>query len=336
MDTASCHGEHAAASASNARRSGALSFRRVDGQPRNGLAHLLATGELDPQWHPRPSRATFVLVRDLLLNRDASTLYVTGEFDAVDRMPRNGIAAMDPISGALQPWEVHAKGPVDDGVLEDADRRVLYLNGNFTFMCGRSRERIAALAEGGTKALSLNVPGVLYSVIAAWALSPDNQTLYLGGTNLPSPSGPSENGLVAVDLRHNRITRWHPSVRAIDDTSPDNVEAFALSASGRRVFIGGAFNQVDGKPRAALAEVDTHSGAVTPWNPHADWSRIGTVALSPRGSLVYVGPRYPSLTGGMVDVLSTTTGRLVRRLILPKGAIPSVIIPLGHLIALGG
>jgi hypothetical protein len=125
-------------------------------------------------------------------------------------------------------------------------------------------------------------------------------------------------------------------VQAIDDLSPDNVAAFALAKSGRSLFIGGAFNQVNGEPRAALAEVDTRSGAVTPWNPHSDWAQIGTVALSPGGSLIYVGPTHLSLTTGMVDVLSTTSGQLLRRLTLPTDAVPFVMIPFGHLIALGG
>jgi hypothetical protein len=138
-------------------------FHSINGRSRSGLAHLLATGVLDPQWHPRPSLGgdtTFFLVRSLLLNRQASTLYVTGAFDAIDGTPRNGIAAVDPISGALLSWEVHSKGEVGGSVLEDPDGHILYLSGRFTFIGGHSREHIAAVDEDSAIVLSLNIPGL--------------------------------------------------------------------------------------------------------------------------------------------------------------------------------
>ena len=77
---------------------------RVAGLPRNGLAALdVRTGAPDPVWAPRPPDCPvcrgFAALYDLAASRER--VYVSGFFSRFEGVPRKGVVALDPGTGAV-------------------------------------------------------------------------------------------------------------------------------------------------------------------------------------------------------------------------------------------
>ncbi len=65
-------------------------------------------------------------------------------------------------------------------------------------------------------------------------------------------------------------------------------------AGGATVYVGGAFANAGGAPRAFLAQLDTATGLATPWDPGANEA---VTALALVNDTLYVGGRFTQLAG---------------------------------------
>src|SRR5215211_6378825 len=63
---------------------------------------------------------------------------------------------------------------------------------------------------------------------------------------------------------------------------------------GDRVYLGGAFTSVNGKPRSGLAAIDANTGRLTAWAPKANHAVLALVA-SPSGDSIYAGGEFTSI-----------------------------------------
>jgi hypothetical protein len=81
---------------------------------------------------------------------------------------------------------------------------------------------------------------------------------------------------------------------------------------GDRVYLGGAFTSVNGKPRSGLAAIDVNTGRLTAWAPKANRAVLA-LAASPSGDSIYAGGEFTSINGiarGHVVAISASTGRV--------------------------
>lgn len=83
-------------------------FRTMEGAPRERLAAFDAvSGELKP-WAPSVAgRDLEVWVNDIVVSGD--TVYVSGNFEQVNGIPRKGLAALDADTGELKAWDPQLK-----------------------------------------------------------------------------------------------------------------------------------------------------------------------------------------------------------------------------------
>ena len=84
---------------------------------------------------------------------------------------------------------------------------------------------------------------------------------------------------------------------------------------GSKVYIGGSFTSVAGKPRSNLAAINANTGRLTGWAPKAN-GRVRALAASPKGARIYAGGAFTSVSGTAhrhVVAISASTGRVDRR-----------------------
>lgn len=122
-----------------------------------------------------------------------------------------------------------------------------------------------------------------------WAVKVNGDTAYAGGKftaarpagALPGVNTVARSNLMAIKLSTGALTDFAPVVNG-------QVKALALSPDGSRLYIGGSFNQVDGKSRWNIAAFDTATGALlNTFKPAVGGSYVNAIAAS--NTTVYVG-----------------------------------------------
>jgi hypothetical protein len=169
-------------------------------------------------------------------------------------------------------------------------------------------------ATWGTEVTEENKAARVLTVVAAGG------RVYLGGdfTHV-SPAGSKDpaalvprNYLAALGDGGTTLAEWNPS-------ADGEVRALLASADGRRIYAGGMFKHVGGRPATRVAAIDAATGALDPsFSPPAVDGVVRALGLSPDGSVLYVGGDFTALTGadGTVETrphlaaLDAATGRL--------------------------
>jgi Concanavalin A-like lectin/glucanases superfamily len=154
------------------------------------------------------------------------------------------------------------------------------------------------------------ITGTSSATVYALAVSPNGQTLYVGGL-FNHVNGSYRDNLAAFSTSTGALTSWAPSAYG-------KVNGIATNSSGSEIYIGGAFNEL-GTPgssgglqsRTFAGAVDT-TGNLQPWAPVLDNS-VTTVAVAPDDSQVLVGGYFANINGtsqagaGAVDPGTGTT-----------------------------
>jgi len=273
----------------------------VGGQPRNRLARILPDGSVDPDWNPNVSNGS---VQAMALS--GSTLYIGGTFNSsfggnVGGEPRNRLARILP-DGSVDPdWDPDiTSGDVVGLVLSDS---LLYVAGSFGAsgtIGGQVRHRLARILPDGTVDPDWNpIPLPTSSIgLQSLAMSPDGQTLYVGG--LFSEIGDqSRSNLAAIHVSTGQLTSWNPVV---------NSRVRTITPSGTSVYVGGEFTSVNGEQRTRLALI-SEDGSVDPtWTPRAD-QPVFCLALF--GSKIFAGGDFVAINGvdrNSIAALDAITG----------------------------
>jgi hypothetical protein len=160
---------------------------------------------------------------------------------------------------------------------------------------------------GASQALAMTErPGNTYMTngkVYATALSADGKTLYIGGNfNEVSekPSGTTGasvavSNVAAINVKTGTPIRgWRPRV------SGDGAVVRSLALKNGRVYIGGNFTAVDGKPRKNLAAVDANTaggGSLLPFDPNVGGDTSYVYALEAGGSKLYAGGGFSKVNG---------------------------------------
>jgi hypothetical protein len=193
---------------------------------RNRLAALGNGGTTLADWDPSADNE----VRALLASPDGRRIYAGGMFKHIGNRPASRLAALDPITGALDPTFAP---PTVDGVVRalalSPDGGVLYVGGDFAQLTAadgtvEERPHLAALDAatgsllpwlpprdaggryyGHTGTKDKTRPGGVYAV----APSVDGTTVHVGGTFL---SFGGHSGLVSLDAATGQPTPWQAKI----------------------------------------------------------------------------------------------------------------------------
>jgi len=264
-------------------------FTAVDGQPRSGIARLLADGAVESTDSFNPgagAQASGALgaqanVYSVAVQPDGKIL-IGGDFITVDGQPRNGIARLN-ADGTVESTATFNPGTGVSGgggvgsfvtsVAVEADGTIL-IAGNFTAVNGLPRNYLARLLPDGTvESTATFDPGTGPDTrVNSIALQADGKIL-IGG-NFTTVNGQPRGRLARLnaDGTVESTATFNPG------TGADSfIYSMALQADGR-ILIGGAFASVDGQPRGRLARLVNDAGTQTlafPDNTRVRWLRSG-------------------------------------------------------------
>ena len=265
------------------------SFSAIDGEPRENLAAVDAVnGDVRP-WNPRAND----LVRTLAAV--AGNIYAGGNFTQIGAERRQHLAAFDAATGALTAWNPGVirrapSDPVSVGALT-VDRGTLYVGGLFNQVAGRRREGIAAfdLAGGALTAWNPGTRGEFGDDAEVDSIVVAGDTVYVGGF-FDRMGGTARASLAAVDAHTGRALPWRADVDTVDE--PGSVNALALV--GDRLYVGGLFERLAGRPRPDLGVVSATSAAPAGWNPRPNGEVRSLVAA---GDALLVGGGFSGVDG---------------------------------------
>jgi trimeric autotransporter adhesin len=282
-------------------------FSAVEGEPRSNLAHILADGSL-ARWAPGTDAVVYAMALEdsrlyvagpfgniagkphpYLAALDTRTgelipwdakpngpvgpievkgevVYVGGWFTSIGGQPRGYVAALSRWTAAATPWDPEADGAVWAFATKDEE---IYMAGGFSHIGGQPRSYLAAVSRETATASAWNpdptrpTPDPSNPMVATLAIS--RNTVYLVG-GFSKIGGQARAAVAAVDAKSGAATSWNPN----PSEGFGYPTAHALAISGDRIFVGGLFTNIGGKPRNNIAELDASSGAASPWDPYAN------------------------------------------------------------------
>ena len=150
-----------------------------------------------------------------------------------------------------------------------------------------------------------------------WAMQPVGGNVYIGGefTQLVPPAGTAgaavtRNHLAAFDVNGHALLPWNPDANGI-------VRALALSADGRKLYVGGDFTKIGGVSAPKIARIDLATGSVDRTFRSLVKGRVFSIALS--GSRLFVGgdfdevgvPGGTAVSRNKVAALDAATGTVL-------------------------
>jgi hypothetical protein len=273
-------------------------FTRVGSADRDGLAHILQNGTVDPSFNPDVTLVNQGGIR--AMSRSGTRLYIAGSFTHVNGTQRGGVALLDTTNGALSGTWNPTVGTVNAIV---AQSNIVYLGGTFTTVNGTARKRLAAVDETDASTVTgfvadldsdetskranalLLKDGELY---VAGAFGTVNNTARPGVAAVSATTGALDttfaptglfdfqdyNSLAANSTQlflggdRNQVQSFTVSNGARDNAfvvnldGPQFAEATTLLVSGSNLLVGGFFTRVNDTPRQRFTSVSTTTGAV--------------------------------------------------------------------------
>ena len=262
---------------------------------RNNLAAIDANTGAVTAWNPNAQNTSGnSSVRALALSSDGSRMFVGGTFTSVGGLTRNRLAAVDPVTGAVDKnWKGTGTNNVVRALAVAGDR--LYLGGDFTKVMGNERQHLAAV-NASTAALdslwtpSATKPDSTTSTVWALDVSADGTRISVGGLfNTISVNGVATRTekLAALDAVTGEVDP------VFNPATPNHI--IAMDVSGSNVYVG------TGDPLEGMESFDGTTGNLR-WSVpggHPD-PRAGDVqAITVWGETVYAGG-HGTLIGGLI------------------------------------
>jgi hypothetical protein len=185
---------------------------------------------------------------------------------------------------------------------------VVYAGGQFTSVrppgdplgTGEVARTFLAAFSASTGALNTSFNPTITGTAAAevTALAVSGNTLYVGGI-FDHVNGVYRDNLAAFNLTTGALTSWAP-------TAFGKVLTISPSPDGSEIYLGGAFNELDGAARLyAGAVTASGTGTIEPWYPAVN-NVVTSVAVSPDDSHVIVGGYFTEFNGVTQNAIGST------------------------------
>lgn len=214
-------------------------FTYVGGTYRKRAAQITASGQVT-SWNPRPNAT----VRALVVA--GGSVFLGGDFTSLAGTPVTRLGAVKTSDGAAVPgWSASADGSIRSVV---AAGGAVYVAGAFSHINDSAHEGVVRLSAA-TGALDPGFGGQTSGAVNAAALSPDGDTLYVGGDFSAAGIGSSfqsRSRLAAFSTSNGAVTAWAPGANG-------SVLALATNPANGNVYAGGLFDAAGGAARARLA-----------------------------------------------------------------------------------
>jgi hypothetical protein len=279
-------------------------FRQVGPARRSALAAIDLSSGRATSWSPDLAGGQELTVNAVQPN--GRTLYIGGEFKAVNGIARHGLAAIDLKTAQLSGWDPKPNGPVDALMV---NRYGVVAAGRFSGVEMSDRRSLAEI-DLRTGAVTTWNPRPTGDGPIIGALLAEDDVLYVGGT-FTGIAGKARHGLAAFSLANLDLRGWAPRV----DGGVYGVEVMAIQDSV--LYLGGDFESIDGANRSAAGAVDTSTAELMSWNPHIGLNSSGgtseVTGIATAGSRIYLAGRLDNVSGqartGLVAV--ATSGALL-------------------------
>jgi hypothetical protein len=301
------------------------SFTALDGHSAHGLAHLLASGSVDPTW-----QATLLSSGDTALAASADTVYAAGSIGDTNT---SRVLALDATTGRLGPAFTPQPGPIR-GLALAAGKLIVATSTSAGAHRSTCVTALDPMSRGPAQGFRVVVPAAP-ELGCAGSLTVDGQHLYVAGS-FQSVDGVRRPGLARLDVSSGALDMaWRPAapscalpgqprgpngcdgvtygvapapgrvfvagarpgVSALSDSTgatesgwhaPAGIQnALALAVVGDRLFVGGDFTKSGGTSLAGLATLSVTDGSLlASWHPPAG---LSAASVASSGSEVLVG-----------------------------------------------
>lgn len=258
-------------------------FYRAGGVSRTRLAHIRSDGSLDTTFAPpAPDNSVHALVLS------GGVLYVGGTFDQLGSTVRDHLAAVDPTTGALQPFDPDADGEVD-AIAMGPDGHTLYAGGSFTHLGGAARSILGAV-NTTTGAATSFAPALDQAGNRGYVLdvAVRGTRVYAVG-NFDHADGAARGYGAAWSTTDGTLQAFDPQATFV-------VSRIVLGSGGAYV--------VDGQD--VVRRLDPASGAAVGGFGTADVTDARAIGLSTDGNTLYVSNDLTGAHRGLVAVDATT------------------------------
>jgi hypothetical protein len=290
----SSSGVRAVASAPSGFLAGGIFFS-LDGRPRPGLAAIDPGNGKPLPWQPQIA-ASRGRVNVAALASTGKRVYMVGNFTQVDGKKRNGAAAFDSRLRLL-PWRTPALDPAGTGSAISVHSRLVVVSGFFIGVGSTGTHGSMAAFDAQTgRLLDWGPPHLVGNGVT--------QVLFAGGRVYAVGLNGTTAGVSLLDSRTGRVVR-----PLFDNLGRGGV--YSVAALGRKLFVGGAVQLLNGRRVTGLAAVDAMTGEVLRWHPTTDDSVFSVVV---RHDVVYVGGQFRRVGGTQHDgiaAIDPRTGRVL-------------------------
>jgi uncharacterized delta-60 repeat protein len=268
----------------------------------SGVGVAQSAFTVDPEFHPFITRTAGRL--NSLSVQDGGGIYVAGLFNAIDGIPRNGIARLN-AAGGLDPSfsaELSGRSIEITGAPVQPDGK-LVVAGVFSSPNSEGRGEIVRLNPDGSRDEGFRPSWPSNQIPIQLLLQPDGKIVVAG----------SAEGRTSTILRFNADGSPDPSFSLVEVQASPALSGMLLQPDGR-ILIWGYFTKVNAEERAGLVRLNvdgtpdsTFHSSLQNSHPEYPWISIASVTLLPEGKLLVGGDlRRGSVrlnSDGSVDVL---------------------------------
>ncbi len=260
-------------------------FSRINGESRQMAAAVKMDGTLMP-WNPLPSGD-----RPVMVVTAPGKVYIGGFFDRVAGEARMGVAALDPITAAV---DMNFDGQLDgalDSLAVQGSR--LYVGGRFSHVGSVATGSLVALnATTGALDTGWNA-GTLDGCPYVFSLAIYGNRLFAGGCFDSITTG-------AGTIARKYVAAFDTTTGAVDQNWDAHLTGginmyggvLAIAPTANVVYLGGSGAEVDpagSETRRGLTAVDATTGALLPWRADTSGEVRG---ISASDAAVYVAGSF--------------------------------------------